>query len=192
MRVFRRADCGVHDGAGPAPAPITAACSIHSYASLIFLGTVISATEEPGKELRDVFRLSDFGSTRHSSANHPYRNFCEALPEFREGRQFLLFALGETGTPMVGSCSPVIPIAETSDHLVYRGQLLAHHVATEVYGPVYAWKSFPGLNCKPEQPSGVESRSKVDSIFEKGPAPRGTCGQVEHQSPHRLGEAELL
>jgi hypothetical protein len=131
-----------------------------------------------------VFRLSDFGSTRHSSANHPYRNFCEALPEFREGRQFLLFALSETGTPIVGSCSPVIPIAEASDHLIYLGQVLAHHVATEMYGSVYAWKRFPGLNSKPEQLSGgVESRSKVDSIFERVQRPGELVDRLR-TSPH--------
>jgi hypothetical protein len=72
-------------------------------------------------------------------------NCCGALPEFSEGSQFLLFTLftsSAQNVPVVGPCDPVIPIAEAGDHLTYLRNLLAHNVATEVYGEVYVWENF--------------------------------------------------
>ena len=148
------------------------ACSIHPYASLIFLGTVMEVTAEapndtgfPISDVRfrvdEAFKGTSAGDLRTIRAVQA-GNCCGAPPNYIEGSQFLLFILRDEETPLIGACDPVIPVAEASDHLTYLRNLLAHNVATEVHGSVYVWKHFWAANSESEPLSGMRVTFKSE------------------------------
>jgi 5-hydroxyisourate hydrolase-like protein (transthyretin family) len=148
------------------------ACSLHPYASQIFVGTVMEVvaqapgeTDSPILDVRlrvdEAFKGTSLGDVLTIQSVQK-GNCCGAPPNFAQGSQFLIYLLSGRNAPVVVACDPVIPIAEADEHLTYLRNLLAHNVPTEVYGLAYVWDHFLGDNPKSTLLSGIHLTFKSD------------------------------